>query len=100
MTGRYFIVSLGLCWRPSLYRVSLYGPLTRDARHAGPADTDLRSAARLWDRQGHPGQLAGGAGDRIRVALPGAETAGGEGLDRVAVGNVGPETTGQVLPAD
>src|SRR5918993_123548 len=48
---------------------------------------NVRAAARLRNRRRHQGYVGRGPEHRVRVALPGPETPGAEGVDRGQVGD-------------
>jgi len=71
-----------------------------DAGHVDPADIDIGAGAWAYDRVCDRAWVGGGAADRARVVVSGAAPAGGSGMDRVVVGDVGEQPAGAVLQAD
>src|SRR5260370_42502032 len=90
---------LPLMYRLSSYRISLYGPAARNARHVGAPDAPGRLPARLRNRQKHSQHLKRGPRYRVRLALSGIEAARSERVDRLRLGGVREQSPRQVLQA-
>src|SRR5262249_9922466 len=74
------------------------GPVTGDARPAHSQDAGSRADARLGDHAENPADIRRRTAGQPGIALSGAIAIGTAGMDRIRVGRVGEQPSGEVLP--